>query len=158
MRRIRSSRWAAALLILSGCSQPDARPATRPSESKAVPPPPASAPAETTELTDSNKRFQIKFRPDPFPIEAGKPFLLHVEVGLNPIHSPYSMEGPSLNVDAAMPEHRHGMNTQPRVTQAGPGKYEVKGMLLHMSGRWELYFDVVEGPVTHRATHVLELD
>ncbi len=158
MQRTRSSRWTVVLLIVSGCSQPGARPATQPSEAKVVPPPSTSAPAETVEVTDSTNRYQIRFRPDPFPIEAGKPFSLHVEVGLNPIHSPYSMEGPLLNVDAAMPEHRHGMNTQPRVTQVSPGKFEVKGMLLHMSGRWEIYFDVVEGAGTHRATHVLELD
>lgn len=157
MQRTWSSCWAVALLIVSGCSQPGAPPATQPTESKAVPPPPASAPADSIELTDSDNRFQIRFRPDPFPIVAGKPFSMRVDIALRPIHSPASPDV-SLNVDAAMPEHRHGMNTQPRVSRIGPGTFEVKGMLLHMSGRWELYFDVVEGAVTHRATHVLELD
>lgn len=156
MRRTWSSGWAATLLIVSGCSQPAGRPETRPSESKAKPPEPPVA-AQSTEVVDSDKVFQITFTPAPFPIEAGKPFSLGVDVVRRATQAPIGEEA-SLSVDAAMPEHRHGMNTQPRVTRVGPGKFEVKGMHLHMSGRWEMYFDVVEGAVTRRATHVLELD
>jgi len=156
MRRMWSSGGAAALLIVAGCSQPGDRPATQPSASSVKPadPPPA---AESIQLADTDNIFQITFKSDPFPIEAGKPFSLRVDVARRATHSPIGDEA-ALNVDAAMPEHRHGMNTQPRVTRLGPGQFEVKGMLLHMSGRWEMYFDVVEGAMTRRATHVLELE
>ena len=45
-------------------------------------------------------------------------------------------------VDATMPEHRHGMNYRPRITATGDGRFRADGMMLHMSGRWQLEFDV----------------
>jgi len=110
-----------------------------------------------TELADADKVFKIAFRPDPYPIEASRPFSLQVDVARVASGAPIG-DDTSLIVDAAMPEHRHGMNTQPRVRRVGPGKFVADGMLLHMPGRWEIYFDVVEGAVTRRATHVVELE
>ena len=57
----------------------------------------------------------------------------------------------SLEVDAAMPHHRHGMNRLPRMITQGNGRFRAEGMLFHMEGRWELYFDIVDGPLTERA-------
>ncbi|MBM3987393.1 MAG: hypothetical protein FJ294_05495 [Planctomycetes bacterium] len=56
-----------------------------------------------------------------------------------------------LAVDAAMPEHGHGMNRVPRVTRLGDGHFLVEGMYFHMTGRWELYLDVTHGALTERA-------
>jgi hypothetical protein len=50
-----------------------------------------------------------------------------------------------LQVDATMPEHRHGMNYRPSLIDLGAGRWRVQGMLLHMAGRWELRFDVESG-------------
>jgi hypothetical protein len=47
-----------------------------------------------------------------------------------------------LELDAEMPHHGHGMNVRPVVERTGPGRFIVKGVLLHMSGRWELAFDL----------------
>jgi hypothetical protein len=47
-----------------------------------------------------------------------------------------------LELDAEMPHHGHGMNVRPVVERVGPGRFIVKGVLLHMSGRWELAFDL----------------
>jgi len=66
--------------------------------------------------------------------------------------------GVELTVDARMPHHGHGMRREPTVSRAGPGRYEVEGMLLHMPGYWELYFDVTRGAVTERAQDALEVD
>lgn len=49
-----------------------------------------------------------------------------------------------LQVDAAMPHHGHGMNVSPKVIRVAPGSYRVEGMLFHMPGYWELYFDAVD--------------
>ncbi len=57
----------------------------------------------------------------------------------------------ALEVDAAMPEHRHGMIRKPVITPTGDGTFRVDGMLLHMAGRWEVYFDVTRRGVTERA-------
>jgi len=63
-----------------------------------------------------------------------------------------------LSVDARMPRHGHGMRREPMIERAGPGHFEVEGMLLHMPGYWELHFDVTRGAVTERAQDSLELD
>ena len=47
-------------------------------------------------------------------------------------------------VDAAMPEHQHGMNYRPRLVDLGAGRWRAEGLMFHMAGRWELHFDVVE--------------
>lgn len=56
-----------------------------------------------------------------------------------------------LAVDASMPEHGHGMNRTPKIARAQSGEFVVQGMLFHMTGRWELYFDVTSGALTERA-------
>jgi hypothetical protein len=63
----------------------------------------------------------------------------------------------ALAVDAAMPEHGHGMNRVPRVSQLGAGHFLVEGMYFHMTGRWELYLDIRRGALTERAQCRVEL-
>ena len=50
-----------------------------------------------------------------------------------------------------MPEHGHGMNRVPKVAPRPDGGFHAEGLLFHMPGRWELYFDVTQGAVTERA-------
>lgn len=57
----------------------------------------------------------------------------------------------NLFADAGMPEHMHGMNVEPTVTRLDDGSFLVQGMLFHMPGRWELYFDITKDGVTERA-------
>ena len=61
-------------------------------------------------------------------------------------------EGLSINVDADMPSHGHGINTAPEIEKISTGKYQVKGLLFHMGGEWELYIDVMEDGIPDRAT------
>jgi hypothetical protein len=63
-----------------------------------------------------------------------------------------------LEVDGRMPHHRHGMNRVPRVRSLGNGEFRVDGMLFHMPGRWELYFDVKRSGRAERAMDVVWLD
>jgi hypothetical protein len=58
----------------------------------------------------------------------------------------------TVRVDASMPEHRHGMNYRTTVVARGPLKYRADGLLFHMSGRWEIAFDVVSANATERVT------
>jgi len=55
------------------------------------------------------------------------------------------LTGATFKLDATMPEHKHGMMTQPRVTELGDGRYKVEGLKLHMPGRWVFQADL-EGP------------
>lgn len=51
-------------------------------------------------------------------------------------------DGELLNANADMPDHGHGINTQPIWKQLDDGRWQIDGMLLHMPGYWELMFDV----------------
>jgi hypothetical protein len=61
-------------------------------------------------------------------------------------------EAGTLEVDATMPEHRHGMTTLPKTRRHDDGRYRTVGCRFHMHGRWviELGFGL-EGNVD-RAT------
>ena len=63
-----------------------------------------------------------------------------------------------LDVDAAMPEHGHGMNRVPEIARRQDGGFDAKGLLFHMGGHWELYLDVTRGPVTERAQRAVILE
>jgi hypothetical protein len=49
------------------------------------------------------------------------------------------VENARIDVIGGMPEHNHGLPTQPRVTEElGNGDYRLGGMRFHMSGYWEI--------------------
>lgn len=49
------------------------------------------------------------------------------------------VESAVISVDGGMPEHGHGLPTQPRVTRTlGGGLYEIDGLRFNMGGWWEL--------------------
>jgi hypothetical protein len=47
-----------------------------------------------------------------------------------------------IGVDGDMPEHGHGLPTQPRVRELGHGRYVVEGMKFQMGGFWYLRFAI----------------
>ena len=48
------------------------------------------------------------------------------------------IEGARVSVDGGMPEHGHGLPTQPKVRSAlGAGMYEIEGLRFNMGGWWE---------------------
>jgi YtkA-like len=53
------------------------------------------------------------------------------------------IDGATIAVDGDMPQHGHGLPTQPRVTQAlGNGEYLVEGMKFQMGGWWIVDFTI----------------
>jgi sugar lactone lactonase YvrE len=113
-------------------------------------PPGHGEPGSPTRAICSNGgRYRVRVRaPEPFP--ANEMFVLTAEVKEG-CDAPRRPAAAHLRVDGSMPAHRHGMNTEPVVTPLGGGRYEVKGLLLHMLGHWELYFDLTDAGVTERA-------
>jgi hypothetical protein len=67
------------------------------------------------------------------------------------------LSGAEVVVSAWMPDHMHGMNRRPEVREVAPGRYHVRGMLLHMEGLWQLFIDVIAGGVSERAQFELTL-
>ena len=50
-------------------------------------------------------------------------------------------------VDGGMPQHGHGLPTEPRVTEyLGEGHYRVEGVQFNMGGWWELKFAISAPP------------
>jgi hypothetical protein len=117
------------------------------------------------QLTDENlyhvyndeETYRVSFMPEPNPIPLVEPFSMDVLVRLHPSGEQVGPEV-SLKVDAAMPAHNHGMTTQPHVTRGQGGWFHVDGMMFHMPGHWEIYFDVVEGAVSERAIFEIEME
>jgi len=103
----------------------------------------AAAPALAQECNAPGSRIEsdrvvIIYRTAPPKIAVGKHFAVEALV------CPKGTGGPptGLRVDAAMPEHRHGMNYRARVLPQGEGRYRAEGLLFHMPGRWQFLFDV----------------
>jgi hypothetical protein len=68
------------------------------------------------------------------------------------------LEGIEFAIDARMPHHRHGMNLEPTVERREDGRFDVGGMLFHMPGYWEIYFDITRAGVTERAQTEVTLE
>jgi hypothetical protein len=75
------------------------------------------------------------------------------EPGIGPLHAwiltvttpdGAPVEGANVSVGGGMPDHDHGLPTQPQVTgELGEGRYRVDGVKFTMAGHWELRFDIV---------------
>jgi hypothetical protein len=150
MKSLRLPPLAAALALAAlGCAAP--RPAPEA-------PPPAAVPAglPLDGVASNDGTYFVAFAARPSPIPPNAEFALDVSV-LSPDRSAL-VPGVTLAVDATMPEHGHGMNVVPRVTPLGDGRFRVEGLLWHMSGVWEIEFDVTRGAVTERAQTSVEID
>ena len=107
-------------------------------------------------ITSNDGAWVVEYALDATPPPLNAPF--GATVRLLPASGEWDFPGVSLAVDARMPQHRHGMRVEPRVEALGEGRFRVDGLVLHMPGRWELYFDVTRGALTERAQDAVELD
>jgi hypothetical protein len=80
-----------------------------------------------------------------------------MDVRVTAVNGGAPFEG-TLRADAAMPQHGHGMNVAPTMKQVAPGAYRVDGMLFHMPGYWELYFDLSREGIMERAQGAVTLE
>ncbi|ROP99658.1 hypothetical protein EDC65_1442 [Stella humosa] len=91
-------------------------------------------------------RFTLAYLPDTPLLAPSQMFTLQVAV--------CGREGgpaPALvRVGAWMPEHGHGMNYAPLLSDEGEGRWRVDGMMFHMPGRWEVTFDLGTARRTER--------
>jgi len=99
-------------------------------------------------------RYIVAYRTLPSPVVAGEHFV--VEFAVCPRDR--RQLPASVRVDASMPEHRHGMNYRPVVTAKGDGRYRAEGLMFHMSGRWEMTFDLATADGTVRLAGPLHIE
>jgi hypothetical protein len=171
-RRIVITAIAALVLHVGGCTNqqddgaagsddrisPATRPARDPTSEPAAPSVPPAGPDESWSGVLSNDgAYYVAYRPDPDPIPLNEVFDIDVRIFDGDDHAK-AVDDVTLDVDGRMPQHRHGMNRLPEVTRNTDGSWTVTGMLFHMPGRWELYFDITRGGVTERAQVAVNLD
>jgi hypothetical protein len=146
-------------IALTSCRHAD-HPVTHPS-------PPATATAATSrsaiststetddakpgvDVTSSGGTYIVHVSPPPSAFPLNTLFAIQFGVHLRDGHA-IPNDAIRVSVDAAMPAHHHGMTTQPKVIANPDGTYTARGMLLHMSGEWELYIDITRAGQTERA-------
>jgi hypothetical protein len=104
-------------------------------------------------IVSNGEHYFITLETSPDPIPMNQPF--EVRFTILPKTSPASELG--VQVDARMPAHFHGMNRVPKLTHQQGGSWKAEGLVFHMPGLWELYFDITEGGTTERAQIDVEL-
>jgi hypothetical protein len=108
-----------------------------------------------SQLSDGGS-FMVMYSPDPEPIPFNELFDLVVMVHDGEDHSEMLMDA-DIEVDATMPAHGHGMNTEPSVTREDDGSFLVEGMKFHMRSedaeqRWEIHIEATHEETTETAT------
>lgn len=94
----------------------------------------------------------IQIQPNPIEIPLNAPFNMRVT-----ICSQSHVVPTRLSVDATMPEHKHGMNYEPKAARIDNHQYMVKNLLFHMPGVWRLEITAYENDSPHRFTHDINL-
>ena len=116
----------------------------------------SSPPAVGMSFLSNAGAYQIKYLAAPNPIPLNEPFDL--QFSLRDRNGQTVGSGTDVQVDAAMPAHHHGMNLKPTVITNADGTYTAYGLLFHMPGLWQIYFDISQNGVTERAQADVTLD
>jgi len=119
----------------------------------------APAPSDldlTTVRFSENKTFRIayKSRIKPIPINKIHDWKVIVETT-----DGKPVENAEISMDGDMPEHGHGLPTQPEVTEElGDGNYLIEGMKFSMPGWWIMKFNIKAGDKEDSVTFNLLLE
>jgi hypothetical protein len=109
----------------------------------APPPTAATAPEANEDAWQSPSaagRFRITIRPEAGRIPIGP---LHAWIVTVETPDGRPAEVRQLVFDGGMPQHGHGLETKPEVTdRLGPGVFRVDGVRFHMAGSWQIRIDV----------------
>jgi hypothetical protein len=100
---------------------------------------PADLDLSTTRLS-AQGTYRVSYQPRRGPIAVNKihAWTLHVETA-----DGRPVEGATILVDGDMPQHGHGLPTEPQVTtDLGGGDYLVEGLKFHMPGWWVMDFTI----------------
>ena len=100
----------------------------------------------STTRTSDQGLFQVSYTASTgtVPINQIHQWTLHVESA-----DGTPIEDAQITVDGDMPQHGHGLPTQPRVTQnLGNGDYLVDGLKFQMGGWWLMDFTITAGDQT----------
>ena len=131
----------ALALALAGCGDPtsdassEAPSAAAPASEAPAPPPPAADPPAAWEGLSSRGAYRVRVEPEepPIPLNRIHRWIAQVEDAEG---TPVAVE--AMSVGGGMPQHGHGLVTEPVATPEGEGRVVIDGMKFHMSGAWRL--------------------
>lgn len=106
---------------------------------------PADLDYSTTRISDDGL-FKVSYKTSTgsVPVNQMHQWTLHVETA-----DGQPVEDATIGVDGDMPQHGHGLPTQPRVTKnLGNGAYLVDGMKFQMGGWWLMDFTITANGTT----------
>ena len=116
---------------------------------------PVSLDTSNSRLSD-NGLYRVSWTSDPPdpPINQIHTWTLHVETD-----DGQPVEQAEITINGGMPQHGHGLPTNPQVTQdLGNGDYLVEGLKFQMPGWWEVRFSISAGGQNDTITFNLTLD
>ncbi|MDO9084771.1 MAG: FixH family protein [Anaerolineaceae bacterium] len=116
---------------------------------------PTNLDTSSTLLSDDGL-FQVSWSSDPaeVPLNQIHTWTLHIET---PDGQP--VENATVLVEGGMPQHGHGLPTNPQVTEfLGNGDYLVEGMRFQMTGFWEVRFIINSGEQSDSITFNLNIE
>jgi hypothetical protein len=117
-------------------------------------PPPADLDLSLTQATEHGLYIGT-LEPSASPIPVG-PIQTWTIAVTTPDGQP--LEHADLSIDGGMPQHGHGLPTEPQVTEElGGGRYRVEGMKFNMPGWWTIELSVSGAAGTDSATFNLTL-
>lgn len=68
------------------------------------------------------------------------------------------VEAAEILIDGGMPQHGHGLPTNPQMTEAlGEGRYKIEGVRFSMRGWWEFKLAIAAGEISDNVTFNLEM-
>jgi hypothetical protein len=109
----------------------------------------------STTLASSKKLFTVSYAGDPSPLPMNRIHSWKVKIA-QPSGEPVT--GAMIMVSGDMPEHGHGLPTEPEVTaEVEPGVYLVEGMKFSMPGWWEVKLHIKAGAREDSVTFNLQL-
>lgn len=116
----------------------------------------ASPPVAGMSFLSNSGAYEVKYLAVPTPIPMNQPF--DFQFSLRDRNGQIMEPETTVQVDAGMPEHHHGMNLKPTVKVNSDGTYTASGLLFHMPGLWQIYFDISRRGETERAQSDVTLD
>ena len=151
---MRAALFCLALLaLLPTACRTDPAPAA-PAASQELDPEPVAV--RTFEALSRAGTYRVRWSSAEGAIPLNETFELRVEVERADDATP--VRGAEVIVNAAMPDHGHGMLREPRSSELADGTYRVEGMLLHMTGYWQVFVDVIDNGVAETADFELTLE
>ena len=98
-------------------------------------------------------RVKVTKTPVPIPLNEVHTWTIQAETAAG-----RPVMGAVVSVDGGMPQHSHGLPTQPRtVLVTAAGTYLIDGFKFHMPGYWEVHIGIDSDGVKDKATFRLQL-